>query len=73
MALKTRFVWRVLDGDRLAMPAENGPHYDRVALNEAEYSDSFETRDAAIARLEYWAKKHPSNEDFVLIEIYSTR
>lgn len=71
MALKIRYEWRVLEGDRLEKPFERGPHYLPESLNETDDGDSFETREAAIARLELWTKKYPSREDFVLIEIYS--
>lgn len=75
MALQIRFEWRVLgDKGELEMPREEGPHYDRQEINnDYQFSDAygFPSREAAIARLEFWLKQYGGRE-FVLIELFSS-
>ncbi|MDU8351192.1 hypothetical protein RYA05_04685 [Pseudomonas syringae pv. actinidiae] len=74
MALSIRFEWRVLgDKGELEMPREEGPEYDRVEINN-DYQSSdgygFASREAAIARLEFWISNYGGRE-YVLLELFS--
>ena len=68
--LAIMYVWRVLDGDRLVEPEDQGPHYDKTSLNGFR---GFKSEAEAIKALEDWVTSYSlwTSGDFVLVKTYT--